>query len=85
MLSLYRNAGESIRIYNEVTQEERIITLLSHNYPTCVLQIDGEMQIRKIPETVELGLNDCSVTILNIDRGVKFGLIAPHYIKLNRV
>lgn len=85
MLTLYRNTGESIRIYNEKTKQERIITLISHNYPTCVLQIDGEMQIRKIPETVELDVDDCSITVLNIDRGVKFALFAPQHVKLNRV
>ncbi|AUR82842.1 hypothetical protein NVP1029O_09 [Vibrio phage 1.029.O._10N.261.55.A7] len=85
MLKLYRNTGESIRIYNELTQQERIIKLVSHNHPTCVLQIDGEMQIKKIPEQVEIDVDDCSINILSIDRGVNFGIIAPSHVRLNRV
>lgn len=85
MLKLYRNTGESIRIKNEHTKQDRIITLISHNFPTCVLQIDGEMQIRKIPEQVEIDIDDASVLILSIDRGVNFGIVAPQHVKLNRV
>lgn len=85
MLKLYRNTGESIRIKNENTNQERVITLISHNYPTCVLQIDGEMQIRKIPEQVEIDIDDASILILSIDRGVNFGIIAPKHVRLNRV
>lgn len=85
MLTLFRNTGESIKIHNELTNQERVLTLVSHNWPTCVLQIDGEMQIKKIPEQVELDMDDCSITILSIDRGVKFGLVAPQHVRLNRV
>jgi len=85
MLTLYRNSGESFRVYNEITDKECIITLISHNHPSCVLKINGEMQIKKIPEQVEIAINECSITILNIDRGVKFGLVAPRHILLNRV
>ena len=85
MLKLYRNTGESIRIKNKHTKQERIITLISHNFPTCVLQIDGEMQIRKIPEQVEIDIDDATVLILSIDRGVNFGIVAPQHVKLNRV
>lgn len=85
MLTLYRNTGESIRIFNELTKQERIITLISHNFPTCFLQIDGEMQIKKIPEQVEIDVDDCSISILSVDRGVKFGIVAPQHIRLNRV
>ena len=85
MLTIYRNSGESFRVYNELTDKECIITLISHNHPTCVLKINGEMQIKKIPEQVEIDINECSINILSIDRGVKFGLIAPRHILLNRV
>ncbi|AUR83797.1 hypothetical protein NVP1042O_09 [Vibrio phage 1.042.O._10N.286.45.B8] len=85
MLTLYRNAGESFRVYNERTDKECIITLISHNYPTCVLKINGKMQIKKIPEQVEIDINECNINILSIDRGVKFGLVAPRHILLNRV
>ena len=85
MLTLFRNSGESFRVYNEITDVECIVTLISHNYPTCVLKINTEMQIKKIPEQVEIAINECSITILNIDRGVKFGLVAPRHILINRV
>jgi len=85
MLTLFRNSGESFRVYNEITDVECIVTLISHNYPNCVLKINTEMQIKKIPEQVEIAINECSITILNIDRGVKFGLVAPRHILINRV
>ena len=83
MLNIYRNKGESFRVYNEIKDIECIVTLIDHNYPNCVLKINGEMQIKKIPDTTLI--NECSITILNIDRGVKFGLIAPRHILINRV
>ena len=85
MLCIHRGTGESFRIYNELTDKECIITLISHNYPTCVLRINGETQIKKIPEQVEIDINECNVNIMNIDRGVKFGLVAPRHIRLNRI
>jgi len=85
MLKLYRNAGESIRAFNEKTHQEQIIKLLSYEDKTCTLEIDGKLQIKKIPDQIEIGIDDCSINILSIDRGVNFGIIAPRHILLNRV
>ena len=85
MLTLYRNTGESIRIFNEKTKSETYLTLLSYKYPTCKLQVGDELVIKKVPQSIELETEECVITILSIDRGVKFGLVAPGYVKINRV
>ena len=83
MLTLFRNTGESIAIKNEKTGVTHHVKLTSHNFPICTLEINGELHVKKIPESFEV--DACMVTVLSIDRGVKFGLVAPQYIKLNRV
>ena len=85
MLTLYRNIGESIRIFNEKTKSENHLTLISYKFPTCKLRIGDELMIKKAPQSIELEIEECVITILSIDRGVKFGLVAPKYIKINRV
>lgn len=89
MLRLYRSIDEKISIFNEKTKEQCIITVLCYEGSLCTLSIDdgnnNDVLIRGIPQTVEIEISDCTMSIINIDRGVKFGFVAPDYVKINRI
>lgn len=85
MLVIYRNVGESVVFTNEETNETRTVELISYAWPDCTLRVNGKMQIKTQPESFLLWEDDNAyMTVISIDRGVKFGIQAPKHIKISR-
>ena len=83
MLQIYRNVQERIRIEDTSTGLQHIITLVKVFESCCMIDIDGVAYILLRRGNMHIGA--CTVHILRIERGVKFGLDASRHIKINRM
>ena len=82
MLTIFRNAGESVAIVDTASDKKYELKLIGQEFPCCEVSVNGQVSVKKIPESFNVGR--CVVTIMSIDRGVKFGFVAPKDVKINR-
>jgi len=83
MLSLFRNAGESIYLDDDVTGESHEIKVLSHTDKTAKLKVnDREIDVVR---SQSFSVDDSAFgVVIDIDRGVKIAVHAENRYRISR-